>query len=171
MDRDWWICFYWVFIHGIKIFYMRIRFCFLRLSFVMTVLWQYSYWRGLHSSLSIRVFFLLFCFLIIIGIMSHEIANLGNSFSQILHFSSYHLLIAQCHLHIIPLQYMSWRVSCFYVLSAYPRSYNSDQTNNNYVFVVLFIMKIINVFFKHLKGPLTLLTIDFFIEHWFNVSP
>ena len=113
IDRDWWIWFYWVFIHGIKIFYMRIRFCLLRLNFVMTVLWQYSYWRGLHSSLSIRVFSLLFCFLINIGIMSHEIANLGNSFSQILHFSSYHLLIAQCHLHIIPLQYMSWRVSCF----------------------------------------------------------
>ena len=24
---------------------------------------------------------------------------------------------------------MSWSVSCFYVLSAYPRSYNSDHTN------------------------------------------
>ena len=32
---------------------------------------------------------------------------------------------------------MSWRVLCFYVLSAYPGSYNSDHTNNTYVFVVL----------------------------------
>ena len=39
--------------------------------------------------------------------------------------------------HIIPLQYTSWSVSCFYVLSAYPCSYNSDHINNTYVFVEL----------------------------------
>ena len=74
----------------------------------------------------------LFClfFLINIDIMSHEIANVVNSFSQILHFIS-------SSLHIFPLQYMSWSVSCFYVLSAYPCSYNSDHTNNTYVIVVL----------------------------------
>ena len=81
------------------------------------------------------MFSFLFCFLINIGTMSHEISNLGNSFSQILYFIS--SSDDQCHLHIIPLQYMSWRVSYFYVLSAYPRSYNSDNTNNTYIFVVL----------------------------------
>ena len=91
------------------------------------------------------------------------------------YYTSYHLLINQCHPHIIPLQYMSWRVSCFYDLSAYPRLYNSDHTNNTYIFVVLetvkvFLMKIINVFFKQLKVPLTLLTIEFFIKLGFNVS-
>ena len=74
------IFFYWVFIHGIKIIFMRVRLCLLRLIFVMNVLWQYSHWRDLLISLSLRVFSWLFCFLINIGIMSHEIANLGNSF-------------------------------------------------------------------------------------------
>ena len=32
---------------------------------------------------------------------------------------------------------MFWRVSCFYVLPANPRSYNSDHTNNTFVFVEL----------------------------------
>ena len=32
-------------------------------------------------------------------------------------------------------------------------------------------MKIINVFLKFLKVPLTLLTFEFFIEHGFNVIP
>ena len=58
--------------------------CLLRLNFVKNVLAQCSHWRGLLSSLSIRVFFLLL--FINIGVMSHEIANIGNSFSQILHF-------------------------------------------------------------------------------------
>ena len=66
-----------------------------------------------------------------------------------------------------------------YVLSAYPRSYNSDHTNISYVCVVLeagqgFLMKVINVSFKFLKAykaPVTLLTIEFCIEHGFNVSP
>ena len=88
------------------------------------------------------------------------------------YYTSYQLLIDQCHLHIIPLQYMSWSVSCFYVLSA-------DHTNISYVCVVLeagqgFLMKVINVSFKFLKAykaPVTLLTIEFCIEHGFNVSP
>ena len=74
---------------------------------------------------------------------------------------------------------MSWSVSCFYVLSTYPRSNNSDHTNISYVFVVLeagqgFLMKVINVSFKFLKAyeaPVTLLTIELCIEHGFNVSP
>ena len=68
---------------------------------------------------------------------------------------------------------MSGSVSCFYVISAYPLSYNSDHTNNTYVFVVLetslgFLMKVINVFLKFLqasKVSLTLLSIKFFTEH------
>ena len=75
--------------------------------------------------------------------------------------------------------YNSSSLSCFYVLSAYPRSNNSDQTNISYVCVVLeagqgFLMKVINVFFKFLKAykaPVTLLTIELCIEHGFNVSP
>ena len=53
------------------------------------------------------------------------------------YYTSYHLLVDQCHLQIIPLQYMSWCVSWFYVLSAYHCLYNSDQTKNTYIFVVL----------------------------------
>ena len=43
--------------------------------------------EGLTLFLRIRVFFSCF-FLINIGVTSHEIANLGNSFTQILHFIS-----------------------------------------------------------------------------------
>ena len=53
------------------------------------------------------------------------------------YYTSYYFLADQCQLHIIPFQYMSLSVSCFDVLSAYPCSYNSDHTNNTYVFVVL----------------------------------
>ena len=127
---------------------------------------------GLLSSLSIQVFFLSTLVLCLMRLLTLEIP-----FHK--YYTSYQLLIDQCHLHIIPLQYMSWSVSCFYVLSAYPRSNNSDHTNISYVCVVLeagqgFLMKVINVFFKFLKAskaPLTLLIIELFIEHGLNVSP
>ena len=91
------------------------------------------------------------------------------------HYTLYHLLVDQWHLHIITFQYMSWSLSCFYVLLANPCSYNFDHTNNTYVFVVLetcqgFLMKVINVFFKFIKAskaPLRLLSIEFFKEHVF----
>ena len=44
--------------------------------------------EGLLSSMSIWVFSFLFIYLINIGIMSYEIANIGNSLSQIFHFIS-----------------------------------------------------------------------------------
>ena len=146
--------------------------CLLRLNFVVTVLRQYSHWMGLLSSLSIQVFFLSTLVLCLMRLLTLEIP-----FHK--YYTSYQLLIDQCHLHIIPLQYMSWSVSCFYVLSAYPRSNNSDHTNISYVCVVLeagqgFLMKVINMSFKFLKAykaPVTLLTIEFCIEHGFNVSP
>ena len=52
------------------------------------------------------------------------------------YYTSYHLLVDQCHLNIFTLQYMSWSVLCFYVLSAYPCFFNSNHTNKTYVFVV-----------------------------------
>ena len=67
--------------------------------------------------------------------MYHEIAILGNSFSQILHFisssggsmsSTYNsssVYVLECIILLC--------------LSADPRSYNSDHTNNTYVFVVV----------------------------------
>ena len=85
---------------------------------------------GLLSSLSIQVVFLSALVLCLMRLLTLEIP-----FHK--YYTSYYLLIDQCHLHIIPLQYMSWSVSCFYVLSAYPGSYNSDHTINTYVVVVL----------------------------------
>ena len=144
---------------------MWVVLCLLRLNFVVNVLWQYSHWMGLLSSLSIQVFIWSTFVLCLMRLLTLEIP-----FHK--YYTSYYLLIDQCHLHIIPLQYMSWSVSCFYVLSAYPRSYNSDHNNNAKVFVVLetgqgFLMRVINVFFKFLKASKalrTLLTIEFF--HW-----
>ena len=148
---------------------MWVRLCLLRLSFVVNVLWQYSHWRGLLSSLSIRVFFFLF-FFFLSTLVLHLMRSLTLEIPFHKYYTSYHLLVDQCHLHIIPLQYTPWSVSCFYVLSAYPRSY-SDHTNNTYVFEELktgqgFLNEGINMFFKFLKAfkaPLTLLTIEFFI--------
>ena len=85
------------------------------------------------------------------------------------YYNSYHLLVDQCHLNIFPIQYMFWGVLCFYVLKAYPGSYNSNHTNKIYVLEYLrlvkaFLMKVINVLFMFLKAykaPLTLLTIKF----------
>ena len=113
---------------------MWVRLCLLRINFVVNVLWKLSHWRGLLSSLGIQVFSFLFIFLINICTMSYEIANLGNYFSQIVHFISYSGW-SMSFTYNYSLVYV-WNVSCFYVFSAYPSSYNSKHTNKNYVFVV-----------------------------------
>ena len=78
-----------------------------------------------------RCFLFCFVFLSTLVLCLMRLLSLEIPFHK--YYTSYYLLINQCHLHIFPLQYLSWRVSCFYVLSAYPRSYNSDHTNNTYV--------------------------------------
>ena len=79
------------------------------------------------------IFFFVYFLINIRTIM--KLLTLGITFHK--YYTSYHLLVDQCHLHIHPIQHMSWSASCFYVLSAYPCSYNSNYTNNTNVFVVL----------------------------------
>ena len=81
------------------------------------------------------VFFFCLFFLSTLVISLMRLITLEIPFHK--YYTLYQLLVDLCHLHIIPLQYMSWSVLRFYVLSVYPRSFNSDHTYNTYFFVVL----------------------------------
>ena len=113
-DKD----FFLVVIHGIKIILhvsevvpFEVKLCSERFVTIFT-LEGFTWFLGY-----LDVFFLV----LVLCLM--RLHNLEIPFHKF--YTSYHLLVDQYHLHKMPLEFMYWSVSCFYVLSAYLRSYNS----------------------------------------------
>ena len=77
-DQEYKRIFYWVVIHGIKIIYIWVKLCRLRLNFIMNVLGPFSHWRGYLSFLNIQVSSLFFFFflstIVLKGVKKNEAA-------------------------------------------------------------------------------------------------